>query len=86
LINKYFVDEIYEFCFIDSLKALGTGLWKGFDDSVIDGAVNGTGRLIIGWGGVLRKIQTGFVQSYAFSMVIGGVIVIGYYIFRAIFH
>ena len=86
LINKYFVDEIYEFCFIDSLKALGTGLWKGFDDSVIDGAVNGTGRLIIGWGGVLRKIQTGFVQSYAFSMVIGGVIVFGYYVFRAIFH
>ena len=86
LINKYFVDEIYEFCFIDSLKALGTGLWKGFDDSVIDGAVNGTGRLIIGWSGVLRKIQTGFVQSYAFSMVIGGVIVIGYYVFRAIFH
>jgi len=86
LINKYFVDEIYEFCFIDSLKALGTGLWKGFDDSVIDGAVNGTGRLIIGWSGVLRKIQTGFVQSYAFSMVIGGVIVVGYYVFRAIFH
>jgi NADH-quinone oxidoreductase subunit L len=86
LINKYFVDEIYEFCFIDSLKALGTGLWKGFDDLVIDGAVNGTGRLIIGWSGVLRKIQTGFVQSYAFSMVIGGVIVFGYYVFRAIFH
>jgi len=86
LINKYFVDEIYEFCFIDSLKALGRGLWKGFDDSVIDGAVNGTGRLIIGWSGVLRKIQTGFVQSYAFSMVIGGVIVFGYYVFRAIFH
>jgi len=86
LVNKYFVDEIYEFCFIDSLKSLGTGLWKGFDDVVIDGAVNGVGRLILGWGGVLRKIQTGFVQSYAFSMVIGGVIVVGYYVYRAIFH
>jgi NADH-quinone oxidoreductase subunit L len=86
LINKYFVDEIYEFCFIDSLKSLGTGLWKGFDDLVVDGAVNGVGHLVVGWSGVLRKIQTGFVQSYAFSMVIGGVIVVAYYVFRAIFH
>jgi NADH-quinone oxidoreductase subunit L len=86
LINKYFVDEIYEFCFVDSLKSLGTGLWKGFDDLVIDGAVNGVARLIVGWSGVLRKIQTGFVQSYAFSMIIGGVIVVGYYVFRAILH
>ena len=86
LINKYFVDEIYEFCFIDSLKSLGTGLWKGFDDVVIDGAVNGVGHLTVGLSGVLRKIQTGFVQSYAFSMIIGGVIVVGYYVIKAIFH
>ena len=86
LINKYFVDEIYEFCFVDSLKSLGTGLWKGFDDLVVDGAVNGVGQFIVGWSGVLRKIQTGFVQNYAFSMVIGGVIVVAYYVFRVIFH
>jgi len=86
LINKYFVDEIYEFCFIDSLKSLGTVLWKGFDDLVIDGAVNGVGHLTVGFSGVLRKIQTGFVQNYAFSMIIGGVIIVGYYVVRAIFH
>jgi NADH-quinone oxidoreductase subunit L len=86
LINKYFVDEIYEFCFVDSLKSLGTALWKGFDDVVIDGAVNGVGYLTVGLSGVLKKIQTGFVQSYAFSMIIGGVIVVGYYVVRAIFH
>ncbi len=86
LVNKYFVDEIYGFCFIDSFKALGTGFWKGFDDPVIDGAVNGVARTIMGLGGVLRKIQTGFVQSYALSMIIGGVIVIGYYVIRAIFY
>jgi hypothetical protein len=40
----------------------------------------------MGLGGVLRKIQTGFVQSYALSMIIGGVIVIGYYVIRAIFY
>ena len=84
LINKYFVDEIYEFCFVNSLKSLGIALWKGFDDVVIDGAVNGVGHLTVGSSRVLRRIQTGFVQSYAFFMIIGGIIVVGYYVIRAI--
>ena len=84
--NKYYVDEIYETLFVNSLKNLGTGLWKGFDEFVIDGTVNGIAYLI-GWiSGVMRKMQTGLVQNYAFSMIIGGVILVGYYIVRAIFY
>jgi NADH-quinone oxidoreductase subunit L len=86
LVNKYFVDEIYGFSFVNSLKVIGTGLWRGFDDLVVDGAVNGVGRVTLGFGGILRKIQTGFVQNYAFSMMIGGLIVIGYYVIRVIFY
>jgi NADH-quinone oxidoreductase subunit L len=84
--NKYYVDEIYQVLFVNSLKNLGTGLWKGFDEFVIDGTVNGIAYLI-GWiSGVMRKMQTGLVQNYAFSMIIGGVILVGYYIVRAIFY
>jgi len=86
LVNKYYMDEIYGFSFVDSLKALGTGLWRGFDDLIVDGGVNGVGHMIVGFGGILRRIQTGLVQSYAFGMVIGGVIIIGYYVIRAIFY
>jgi len=86
LVNKYFVDEIYGFCFVNSLKALGTGLWRGFDDLIVDGGVNGVGRVTISFSGILRRIQTGFVQNYAFSMMIGGLIIIGYYVIRAIFY
>ena len=50
--NKYYVDELYEILFINSLKNLGTGLWKGFDEFVIDGTINGTAYLI---GCALRK-------------------------------
>ena len=83
--NKYYVDELYEILFVNSLKRLGTGLWKGFDEFIIDGTVNGIAYLV-GWiSSVMRKIQTGFVQNYAFSMVIGGVILAVYYIVRAIF-
>ncbi|MGQ9647684.1 MAG: NADH-quinone oxidoreductase subunit L [Thermodesulfobacteriota bacterium] len=84
--NKYYVDEIYQALFVDSLKHLGAGLWRGFDDFVIDGIVNGIAYLV-GWvSGVLRKVQTGLVQHYAFAMIIGGVVLLGYYIVRAIFY
>jgi NADH-quinone oxidoreductase subunit L len=84
--NKYYVDELYEILFIKSLKALGTGLWRGFDDFVIDGLINGVAYLI-GWiSGGLRKIQTGVVQNYAFSIIIGGIVLVAYYLVRAIFY
>jgi NADH-quinone oxidoreductase subunit L len=86
VLNKYYVDELYEVLFINSLKRLGTGLWKGFDDFVIDGTINGIAYFIGLLSGVMRKMQTGFVQNYAFSMVIGGIILVAYYIVRAIFY
>jgi len=84
--NKYYVDELYEILFINSLKNLGTGLWKGFDELIIDGTVNGIAYLI-GWlSSVMRRMQTGLVQNYAFSIVIGGIVLVAYYIVRAIFY
>ncbi len=84
--NKYYIDEIYQVLFINSFKWAGTALWKGFDELVIDGTVNGIAYLI-GWlSGVMRRMQTGLVQNYAFSMVIGGVILVIYYIVRGIFY
>lgn len=83
--NKYFVDEIYQVLFVDSLKRLATGLWKGFDEFIIDGTVNGT-AYFIGWiSAVMRKMHTGFVQNYALSIIIGGVVLAIYYIMRAFF-
>jgi NADH-quinone oxidoreductase subunit L len=84
--NKYYVDELYEILFINSLKRGGTALWKGFDEFIIDGTVNGIAYLV-GWiSAGARKVQTGFVQNYAFSMVIGGVVLAAYYIVRGIFY
>jgi NADH-quinone oxidoreductase subunit L len=83
--NKYYVDELYQALFVNSLKKLGMGLWKGFDELVIDGTVNGMAYLI-GWlSGVMRKMQTGLVQSYAFSIILGGLILVLYYVMRGLF-
>ncbi len=84
--NKYYVDELYEILFINSLKNLGTALWKGFDDFVIDATINGIAYFIGLISGTIRKMQTGLVQNYAFSMVIGGIVLVAYYIARAIFY
>lgn len=83
--NKYYVDEIYQVLFVNSLKKLGIGLWKGFDEFIIDGTVNGI-AYFIGWlSSLMRRMQTGFVQNYAVSMIVGGVILALYYIMRAFF-
>jgi len=82
--NKYYVDELYQALFVNSLKKLGMGLWKGFDELVIDGTVNGMAYLI-GWlSGVMRKMQTGLVQNYAFSIILGGLILVLYYVMRGV--
>ena len=47
LLNKYYVDEVYDFLFVNRAKGVGTGLWK-FDSRYVDGAVNGTARATVG--------------------------------------
>jgi NADH-quinone oxidoreductase subunit L len=83
--NKYYVDELYQTLFVNSLKKLATGLWRGFDDFIIDGTVNGIAYLF-GWvSGVMKRMQTGLVQNYAVSIVVGGLILALYYIMRGFF-
>jgi len=84
LLNKWYVDEIYELTVIKPFHGFSILLWKGVDVAVIDGSVNGVAR-IVGWfSGVIRYIQSGYVQSYAVSMVLGTVVLLVYYIIKAI--
>ena len=75
LFNKYYVDEIYQFLFVDSCKRLGTILWRQFDEAVVDRTVNLVATVMRVLGGGLRLLQTGFVQDYALSIILGAVIV-----------
>ncbi|MEW6137941.1 MAG: NADH-quinone oxidoreductase subunit L [Thermodesulfobacteriota bacterium] len=80
--NKYWVDEIYDILFVNSIVRFSQFLWKMFDDAVIDGIVNGTARIARGWGAVLRRLQSGVVKDYALSILVGVVFVIGYLVLR----
>jgi len=78
LLNKYYVDEIYEKSVINPTGSLGNGLWKYFDIPVIDGVVNGVAKLIGQLAEGLRHIQTGLIANYALAIAAGVVVVVGY--------
>jgi NADH-quinone oxidoreductase subunit L len=83
LLNKYYVDEIYDAAIVHPIQRASTeGLWKGVDVKVVDGAVNLAGYLVAGVSAVLRLTQTGSVRSYAASTFVGVVLVLGYYLWR----
>lgn len=76
LLNKYYIDEIYDILFVKSAKKLATLLWRRVDVQLIDGSVNGI-ACIVGWlSNVLRCLQTGYVRNYAFYIVIGCIFII----------
>jgi NADH-quinone oxidoreductase subunit L len=54
------------------------------DAGLIDGAVNGTGSFVSGGSAVLRRLQTGSVRAYAASVILGVVVIVGYYLWRVV--
>jgi NADH-quinone oxidoreductase subunit L len=69
-LNKWWFDDLNDLLFIQIGGRIAYGLWW-FDRNVVDGAVNGTGRLVSSAGGSLRRIQTGRVQNYALGIAVG---------------
>jgi NADH-quinone oxidoreductase subunit L len=83
LLNKYYVDEVYDTAIVQPIKLLSTGgLWKGADAGMIDGAVNGVGQTVRGASGLLRRVQTGSVRTYAASLFLGVVLILGWYLLK----
>lgn len=82
LANKYYVDEVYNALIVQPIKN-GSHylLWRIVDNGIIDGIVNGVGSIIRFIGGTLRRFQTGIVQAYIVSMVLGIVLFLAYYLF-----
>lgn len=77
LLNKYYIDEIYDAIFINPTKKISTQvLWKVIDVRMIDGSVNGIARLVGRIGSVLRHLQTGYIRNYAFYIVVGCILII----------
>jgi len=81
MVNKYYVDEVYDAVIVWPLvRASREFLWKFVDVFMIDGAVNGVGQLVRGSAGGLRRMQTGYVRTYAGWILLGGVLVVVWFL------
>jgi NADH-quinone oxidoreductase subunit L len=80
LLNKYYVDELYDTVFVRPTVQLAHFLWRQFDVAVVDGAVNGAGEAVGETGRWLRRWQTGNVQHYALSLLVGTLLLLGYFL------
>jgi NADH-quinone oxidoreductase subunit L len=79
--NKYYLDWINENIVARGARALGTGLWKGGDQAIIDGAlVNGSWKLVGRISGAVRWLQSGYIYHYAFAMLLGIFVLMTYFV------
>jgi len=81
LVNKYYFDWFNENVIARASRLLGSALWRGgdralIDGVLIDGSAHGIGRLA----GVMRRMQSGFLYSYAFWMIVGLVLLLGWFL------
>jgi NADH-quinone oxidoreductase subunit L len=82
LSNKYYVDEIYSAIIVKPFMRLSVFVKSVLEDEIVDGTVD---RVAFGAGRasqILRRIQTGYLRSYALAVLMGVVVLIGYFIFR----
>jgi NADH-quinone oxidoreductase subunit L len=72
LLNKWYIDELYNFIFVKPALWVGRALWKGFDDWLIDGKIaEGLGRRVFNVTSWVTRLQSGYLYHYAFAMLIG---------------
>ncbi|HEV2442452.1 MAG TPA: NADH-quinone oxidoreductase subunit L [Steroidobacteraceae bacterium] len=83
LVEKYYFDWINERIIAPLARGIGFGLWKAGDQGVIDGALVNGSAATIGWfGSVMRRVQNGYLYSYAFWIVIGLAALLGWFLAR----
>ena len=79
--DKYYVDEIFQAGIIQPLLTFSKFLSAVIDRVIIDGFVVGLGKFFLALSSKVRKLQTGIVGDYAFSIVVGAIIVLAYLLF-----
>lgn len=81
LYRKWYIDEVYDAVIVRPVLAISRALWRWVDQGFIDNVlVNGAGysSRLLGWAG--SRLQTGQLNTYAFAVVIGVLVVLGFVI------
>ncbi len=79
--NKYYFDWFNENVLARGARMLGMGLWKGGDQTLIDGGlVNGSWKIVGFFSGIVRRAQTGYIYHYALVMLLGLFVLMTYFV------
>ncbi len=81
LLNKWYFDELYDAIFVRPAQALARSLWRIGDVRIIDGVPNGLAASVAGAARQAVALQTGRVASYAFTMIVGLVVLVSLLLF-----
>jgi NADH-quinone oxidoreductase subunit L len=77
LTHKYYIDEMYDRLIVRPIHALSESLlWRIFDVGVIDRLVNAAARFVSLDSEVLSRVQTGYVRTYALTLVVGALVML----------
>jgi NADH-quinone oxidoreductase subunit L len=76
---RFWHDWFHDRAIRDTFLKITDFLANPIDKLVIDGAVNGTGRVVAWAAGGLRRIQTGYVRNYALVLLAGVVLVVAWF-------
>ncbi|RYG59043.1 MAG: NADH-quinone oxidoreductase subunit L, partial [Alphaproteobacteria bacterium] len=81
-LNKWFIDELYNFVWVRPTKAIALLLAEYGDKRTIDGLINGTAATTRDFGLWLRGAQTGYLYHYAFAMLVALTLGLGYLLWK----
>ena len=72
-----------EIFLLPRVRRVANALWRFGDEDIIDGRlVNGSARAIASVSSVIRNVQSGYLYHYAFVMVIGLAVLVGWMVLR----
>jgi NADH-quinone oxidoreductase subunit L len=77
LYNKWYVDEFYDRFIVQPIIRASRFCWKVIDATIIDGVVNAVGWGSRGFGWGISMFQTGSVNTYAFILTVGVLVILG---------
>ena len=81
LLNKWYIDELYEVIFVKPIKKIGSFFWKTGDQGIIDKfGPDGISKIVKMISNKAGRFQTGYIYDYAFVMLIGLSILLTYLI------
>jgi len=79
LLNKWYIDELYDFIFVRPTFWIANVLWKVGDVGIINGMIDGTAAGVYRVTNRVVKLQTGYIYHYAFAMLIGVALILSWF-------